>query len=144
MSHSIAVALPLAWLAWLVLTEWVPMFPLNDLKPGNLRLRLLAAAVNYPFPLAISAGIALNSHWSLVTALVLCGVVLTGHLLSWWIPYFGYSTAAQRELYQRDYARTLKVLPTEGHGVVPDVQHVVVGVLTLLMTAGTAAATMGA
>ncbi|MFJ1757453.1 hypothetical protein [Kitasatospora sp. NPDC088134] len=55
MPHSLAVALPLLWLARLALTEWVPMFPLNDLRPGNLRTRLLATAINYPFPPAISA-----------------------------------------------------------------------------------------
>ncbi|MFJ1794749.1 hypothetical protein [Kitasatospora griseola] len=143
LSHPYAVALPLLWPAWLALTEWVPMFPLNDLRPANLRGRLLAAAVNYPFPLAISAGAAIDRRWSLITALALCGLVLAGHLVSWWLPYAGFSTAAQRELHRRDYARTWKVLPTAGRAVVPDVQHLVVGALTLLMTAATATATMG-
>ncbi|WP_370938276.1 hypothetical protein [Amycolatopsis sp. cg13] len=72
------------WLAWLVLTEWVPMFPLNDLAPGNLRPRLLAAA------------------------LALCVLILAGH------------------------------------DVVPDVQHLVVGLLTLVMLGTTLAATLTA
>ncbi|MFH8385862.1 hypothetical protein ACH4E7_33905 [Kitasatospora sp. NPDC018058] len=142
--HTIAVVLPLVWLGWLVLTEWVPMFPLNDLVPGNRGPRLLAAAINYPFPLLIAGGVALDRRWSLISALVLCVLVLTGHVVSWWLPYFGFSSAAQREVYRRDYARTLKILPAEGRDVVIDVQHMVVGVLTLLMTGATAAATMAA
>jgi hypothetical protein len=55
----------------------------------------------------------------------------------------GISTAAQRAAYRRDYARTLKVLPTAGHDVVIDVQHLVVGALTLAMLAATLAATLG-
>ena len=49
------------------------------------------------------------------------------------VPYFGCSSAAQREAYRREFARTRKLLPTEGHDVVIDVQHMVVGVITVVM-----------
>ncbi|RJL35466.1 hypothetical protein [Bailinhaonella thermotolerans] len=141
---TIAVVLPLVWLAWLALIDWVPMFPLNDLTPGNLRARVLAAVINYPFPLLIAAGVALHETWSLIAALVLCAMTFAGHLASWWVPYFGLSSAAQREVYARDYSRTLKILPTAGRAVVPDVQHMVVGVLTLAMLGTTLAVTLNA
>ncbi|MEV0838355.1 hypothetical protein AB0I55_02240 [Actinocatenispora sera] len=140
--RAIAVAMPLVWLGWLVLTEWVPMFPLNDLRRDNVGVRVLAATINYPVPLAIAAGVALDRTWSLVVALALCALALGGHLASWWLPYFGLSSAGQRATYQRDYARTYKILLTEGHAVVIDVQHLVVGVLTLAMTGTTIAAMM--
>ncbi|MGJ6966643.1 hypothetical protein ACSDR0_32500 [Streptosporangium sp. G11] len=138
----IAIIVPFVWLLWLTLTEWVPMFPLNDLAPGNVRGRVLAASINYPFPLLIAAGVALHQTWSLITATALCCLIMVGHLQSWWLPYFGVSTAAQREVYRRDYARTLKILPTEGRDIVIDVQHMVVGALSLLMLATTLAATL--
>ncbi|MCK2215047.1 hypothetical protein MF672_014805 [Actinomadura sp. ATCC 31491] len=138
----LATVVPGLWLAWLVLTEWVPMFPLNDLRPGNLRHRRIAAAINYPFPLLIAAGVALGRTWSLVAATALAGLIVFGHVTSWWLPYAGLSTAAQRETYRRDYARTLKVLPTAGHDVVIDVQHMVVGVLSLIMLGTTLAVTL--
>ncbi|WP_433044369.1 hypothetical protein [Dactylosporangium sp. CS-033363] len=136
----IAVAVPVAWLLWLVVTEWVPMFPLNDLRAGNRRDRVLAACVNYPFPLLIAAGVALHRPWSLAVALVLCALCVAGHVRAWWVPYFGRATRGQREQYQREYARTLKILPAAGRAVVIDVQHMVVGVLTLAMAATTALA----
>ncbi|MFB7618332.1 hypothetical protein [Kitasatospora sp. NPDC056181] len=140
--YATAVTVPLVWLAWLVFTEWVPLFPLNDLRGDNHRERLGDAAVNYPIPLLIAGGVALGHQASQVAALVLCLLVLVGHVTSWWLPYFGISTAAQRESYARDYARTLKVLPVQGRAVVPDVQHMVVGVLTLAMTGSTLAVTL--
>jgi len=140
---TIAIIVPFVWLGWLVATEWVPMFPLNDLRPGNAGQRVLAACVNYPFPLLIAAGVALHHTWSLVAATALCVLILGGHVRSWWVPYFGGSTAAQREIYQREYGRTLKILPTEGHDVVIDVQHLVVGALSLLMLATTLIVTLG-
>ncbi|MFC7385618.1 hypothetical protein [Sphaerisporangium rhizosphaerae] len=141
---TLAILVPLVWLAWLAVTEWVPMFPLNDLAPGNVGRRLAAAAINYPFPLLIAAGVALHQTWSLATATLLCCLVAGGHLWNWWVPYFRPASAAQRETYLRDYARTLKILPTAGHDVVIDVQHMVVGALSLLMLATTLAATLTA
>lgn len=138
----IAIIVPLVWLGWLMLTEWVPMYPLNDITPGNLRHRLLAASINYPFPLLIAGGVALHQTWSLIAATVLCVLVLIGHVQSWWVPYFGTATPEQRETYVRDYSRTLKIIPTEGHDVVIDVQHLVVGVLSLAMFGTTLAATL--
>lgn len=133
----IAVVVPLLWLGWLALIDWVPMYPLNDLRPDNHRRRLLAAAVNYPIPLLIAAGVAWQRPWSLVVAVALCVLCLAGHLVNWWLPYVGISSASLREDYQRDYARTLKLLPTEGRAVTIDAQHLVVGLLTIAMLATT-------
>ncbi|MFF4198639.1 hypothetical protein [Nonomuraea sp. NPDC001831] len=141
---AVAVAVPLVWLAWLVVTDWVPMFPLNDLNGANVRGRALAAAINYPFPLLIAAGVALHRTWSLTAATVLCVLVMAGHVRSWWLPYFGFATAEQRELYLREYSRTWKILPAAGHAVVIDVQHMVVGLLSLLMLAATIVVTLTA
>jgi hypothetical protein len=120
----------------------VPLFPLNDLRPDNVRDRRVAALVNYPIPVLIAGGVALGQRWSMLAALALCGLCLVGHLANWWLPYSGLSTAGQRATYDREYARTLKILPTGGRAVVVDVQHMVVGVLTLLMLGTTLAATL--
>ena len=140
---TIAVIVPLVWLAWLIVIDWVPMYPLNDLTHANVRQRVLAGVINYPFPLVISGAVALHQTWSLIVATALCLLVLNGHVRSWWLPYFGKSSDAQRELYQREYSRTLKILPTEGRGVVIDVQHMVVGALSLLMLVTTLIVTLG-
>lgn len=134
---KIAVLVPLAWLGWLVLIDWVPMFPLNDLAVISAADRGVAAAANYPIPLLIAGAVLLDRQWSRIAAAVLSLLCLGGHLVSWWIPYFGPASAGQLADYQRYYADTLRFLPTAGHDVTIDVQHTVVGVLTLAMVAAT-------
>jgi hypothetical protein len=138
----IAIIVPLIWVGWLILTEWVPMFPLNDLEASTVRERATTAALNYTVGLVIAGGILIDQTWSLVVAVVVSLLALAGHIASWWLPYFGISTQAQRDAYQREFARTWKVLPTEGHDVVIDVQHMAVGVITVIMVGTTLAAAL--
>ncbi|AHH95446.1 hypothetical protein GCM10010174_59620 [Kutzneria viridogrisea] len=126
---TVAVVLALLWVGWLVLTEWVPMFPLNDLAVSDVGDRVRAALMNYPVGLAIAGGMALGQTWSTVLATVLSGLTIVGNAVCWWLPYFGLiRNEPMRRAYQREYSRTLKVLPTRGRAVVPDLQHVVVTV----------------
>lgn len=137
----IAIFVPLLWVAWLVVTEWVPMFPLNDLESASVKDRAIAAMINYPVGLLVAAGVALHQPWSLIGAAVLSALTIVGNVVNWWLPYFGLiEFPAMRAAYRREYSRTLKIVPTEGHAVVPDVQHMIVGVLCVLMLVTTLAA----
>ncbi|MBE1486345.1 hypothetical protein [Plantactinospora soyae] len=139
---KIAIIAPLVWLGWLVLIDWVPMFPLNDLDVISAEDRAIAAAANYPIPLLIAGAVALGRRWSHVAAVGLSTLCVVGHVNSWWLPYFGSATAAARADYLEYYSQTLRFLPTAGHDVVIDVQHTVVGLLTLAMLAATVSVTM--
>jgi hypothetical protein len=125
-------------LAWLLITEWVPLPPLNDLEASPPSHRLRAALVNYSVLAVIAAGVATGTVIGAIVAVVLAGAWLLGHVASWWLPYLGLSTAGQRDAYRREYARTLKILPTAGHDVVVDVQHMVVGAITVPMVVAVA------
>ena len=120
-------------LTWLLVTEWLPLPPLNDLAASPPSHRLRAGLVNYTVLTLIAAGVITGTSLGAAVAVVLAVIWLLGHVASWWLPYFGLSTAAQRDAYGREYARTLKVLPTGGRDVVVDVQHMVVGALTCPM-----------
>jgi hypothetical protein len=127
----LAVAAALAMLAWEIVTEWVPLFPLNDLSVQPARLRLVAAAINYP----VMAGIAvLFAVGNLVTTLVgaaLCLMVLAGHLHWWWIPYAtGRASESWTRTYEREYVRTWRLLRRP---YAPDAQHMVVGLIAVAM-----------
>ncbi|MEQ4306072.1 hypothetical protein ABNF97_32590 [Plantactinospora sp. B6F1] len=142
--RKFAVIAPLVWLGWLVLIDWVPMYPLNDLPGISAGDRALAAAANYPVPLLIAGAVALGRRWSHLVAVVLSLLCLGGHLASWWLPYLAGATPAQRAEFQEYYADTLRFLPTAGHDVVIDLQHTVVGLLTLVMLAACVVVTMRA
>jgi hypothetical protein len=129
----IGVITPLVWLGWLVLTDWVPMYPLNDLEHRDRHQRAVGAMTTYPAGLLVSAGVLIGQSWSLATAVIIAGSVVVGHLAGWWLPYAGVSVGPQREVYREEYSRTVSVLPRAGHEVVVDVQHMVTGILGLVM-----------
>lgn len=127
---DVAIGIALLLLCWLVITEWVPMFPVNDLRGIGVKERLQAGAANYPFQLVVAGLVAWHERWSLIVAAVLAGAQLVSHVVQWWLPYLGWSTKGQRTGYRRQFTRTLSVLPRAGRDVVPDVQHMVVGMLS--------------
>ena len=129
----IGVITPLVWLGWLVLTDWVPMYPLNDLEHRDHHQRAVAAMTTYPAGLLVSAGVLIGQGWSLATAVIVAGSVVVGHVAGWWLPYAGVSVGPQRDVYREEYSRTVSVLPRAGHEVVVDVQHMVTGILGLVM-----------
>ena len=129
----VAAVVPLVWLGWLVLTDWVPMYPLNDLEHRDHHQRAVAAMTTYPAGLLISAGVLIGQGWSLATAVIVAGSVVVGHVAGWWLPYAGVSVGPQRDVYREEYSRTVSVLPRAGHEVVVDVQHMVTGILGLVM-----------
>ena len=93
----------------------------------------MGAATTYPVGLLVSAGVLIGQSWSLAAAVILAGSVVVGHIVGWWLPYAGVSVNPQRTIYREEYSRTVSVLPRTGHDVVVDVQHMVTGVLGLVM-----------
>ncbi|WP_163510658.1 hypothetical protein [Fodinicola acaciae] len=128
----LAAVAAMAMLTWEIVTEWVPMYPLNDLSAQPTRLRLIAAAANYPVMAAIAVLFAVGNVVTTLIGAGLCLVVLGGHLRSWWIPYLtGRASASWQVHYERDYQRTLKLLPRRPY--MPDAQHMVVGLIAVAM-----------
>lgn len=132
-----AITATLVWLGWLIVTDWVPMFPLNDLESSSAATRARRALATYPVGVLIMAGILVDQTWSLVAALVLAIGLVVGHIAYWWMPYLGVAVEPQVEIYQREFSRTVKAVPEEGHLVAVDVQHLVAGVLSVLVLAAT-------
>ena len=128
-----ALSATLVWLGWLVLTDWVPMYPLNDLESSSVATRARRAIAIYPAGLLIVAGILLDRTWSLVVALLLAVGLVVGHVASWWMPYLGVAVQPQIEIYQREFSRTLQAVPEQGHLVGVDVQHLVAGALSVIV-----------
>jgi len=93
----------------------------------------VAAMTTYPAGLLVSAGVLIGQSWSLATAVIVAGSVVVGHVAGWWLPYAGVSVGPQRDVYREEYSRTVSVLPRAGHEVVVDVQHMVTGILGLVM-----------
>ncbi|MEH7106406.1 hypothetical protein V7083_01350, partial [Bacillus sp. JJ1764] len=56
-------------------------------------------------------------------------IIMVMHLLAWWIPYFtGYPHYVQAD-YEKYFRNTYKFLPSIKNHIIPDAEHVGVGVL---------------
>src|SRR5699024_7229442 len=111
-----AVASIAAMLAWFGLTNHVHLEPLNDLSQQGDQLASTLSGV-IPFGLAALTIVFVPDVW------------LALQIVTWWIPYlFGASAE-----HWGGYSDTLSVLPTLDGRLGPDVQHLVLQVLSLAM-----------
>ncbi|MEH7333527.1 hypothetical protein V7161_12875 [Neobacillus drentensis] len=61
----------------------------------------------------------------------LTSIILIMHLFAWWLPYFfGFPLAVKAD-YEKYFSRTYKILPPIKDHIIPDVEHIGVGVLLL-------------
>jgi hypothetical protein len=132
-ASTAALTATLVWLGWLVLTDWVPMYPLNDLESSSANTRARRALATYPTGLLIAAGVLVDQTWSLVVALLLAVGLVVGHITYWWLPYLGVAVRPQVEIYQREFSRTVQAVPVQGHLVGVDLQHLVAGLLGVMV-----------
>jgi hypothetical protein len=126
---SINQLLPLVFLAYQILIDFVDLFPFNDIASRDKRLRKYEVLGNYPPLLIISFCFYYDSTVSVWIGFILTCIIFVMHLFAWWIPYFfGVPQSAKKD-YDRYFTRTLKCLPMIKDHVVPDIQHCGVGML---------------
>jgi hypothetical protein len=50
----------------------------------------------------------------------------------WWVPYFFGPSKAWQAAYDRLHSQTIKVLPARGLNPIPNLEHMILNVLTLV------------
>jgi len=126
---------------FLLLHDWVDIYPLNDLTTFNkhcsLRNKVLMTIVNTPF--FIMYTIILLSYWSTPFSwyakiyLILCNALFSiGIIFSWWAPYlFGFPVEQTKELH-KTHGSTHTFLPLIGNNPVPNTLHVIFHIIFLI------------
>ena len=128
-----AVVVPLTLLAYLLVLDFVDLFPWNDLSAVGVREQVLGLLVNDLIVLLIATAFMQARHVFHLLAVLASWLFLLGHVVAWWIPYlYGSSTQAIQE-HARYYSRTMTFLPPIQDHPTPNAAHVVVGVLALGM-----------
>jgi hypothetical protein len=119
---------------FLLLHDWIDIYPLNDLETFNkhcsLRNKILMTIINTPF-FIIYTGI-LVYYWATPIPLyahaylIMCNVLfLIGIIFSWWLPYFfGRPISQVKELHET-HGTTHTFLPAIGNNPTPDTLHVI-------------------
>jgi hypothetical protein len=128
-------------LLFLLLHDWINIYPFNDLKTldkhCSLRNKILMTLINAPF-FIIYMGILLH-HWSTPFSfhakwyLVTCNCLFSiGILFSWWLPYlFGWPQGQVEDLGQ-SYSSTHRFLPPIVNNPIPDTMHVIFHVIFII------------
>ena len=133
------LGLQLFHVVFLLLHDWVPLPPLNDVHAVRAEHRgwkMPVATLISTLPFAVPLWASLRHvngpypHWLWVWLWIAYVWLFVGELHAWWLPYSGRTTAEQVEQYRAMYGRTHAFLP-ERHGIVPNTMHVMLHTLTL-------------
>jgi len=119
---------------FLLLHDWVNIYPLNDLETFNehcsLRNKILMTVVNTPFFIVYT--FILLYYWSTPFSfyakayLIVCNALFSmGIIFSWWLPYlFGFPIAQVKDLH-KTHGTTHTFLPPIGNNPIPNTLHVI-------------------
>lgn len=134
-----AWALPIVLLAYQILIDFVPLAPFNDVKAVPFGKKVGGLLMNYSPLILIAFALHDGSPIGVMLSTVGCLLYLLGHLNAWWRPYLFGATKKELIEYQAMFQRTFKILPRIATNPVPDVQHMILGVVVLAMTVTTTA-----
>jgi hypothetical protein len=131
--RTAAIGALLLFYAYWAITEWVDLFPWNDVSKSKRSDQVKGTVVYSSAVALLTLGIAAGYRWVAALAAGLMALLLIFELANWWLPYlFGvHAWEIDREVYARQFSRTLRFLPRIGDRNVPDAQHVVLNLVTL-------------
>ena len=131
--NQLAMLMPLIFLTYQILIDWVNLFPWNDVTTKTPKTRLLELLLNYSPLVLIAYGFHRATPTSQLYALIGSIAYLLGHLNAWWRPYFFGASVNEQAEYSQYFSRTYKFLPPIKDHPIPDGEHVVLGLICLLM-----------
>lgn len=126
-----AICLQAALLLYHQATTWFDFFPFNGVRFYSRGETVGEAGVNLVLMGLPLAGSLLASPALLKFGVVYYFVLFAVECATWWGPYFLGASPKARETYDRIHARTIMVLPRRGANPVPNLEHLILMVLTL-------------
>ncbi len=136
MLYLFAIVLTNLHLIYHQVTTRIDLFPFNNVREYTRKEQLTEAAIHFfsmGFP--VLALLCDCKIMALVAAVEL-GLMFAGEIYTWWTAYFfGARFALQsnwQELHQRIFSKTIIMLPARGKNPVPNLEHCILHILTLL------------
>lgn len=129
-----ATIIPLVFFLYQIIIDWVNLFPWNDIWRKNRLLKAQEFIINYLPLLLIAYAYSHYTPSSLSWGMGGSILYLIGHIIAWWKPYFLGASPEEKSEYKMYFERTYKFLPAIDDNPVPDAQHVVLGIICLIMT----------
>lgn len=134
MMFFLAIFVPIVLVIYLLITDFCDLFPYNDVSQHTSSVRK-GELINYILPL-ISA---LCSWYQLnLVPFVIALLFLFGNMYFWWIPYFFGCSPQRKEIMEKHFGRTIKILPPIKDHPIPNLEHMPVALLILVWLIATA------
>jgi hypothetical protein len=130
----IAITSQFVMLSYFTIDNHVDLYPWNNLRSPAAELPSTLAGW-IPF-LLIMLTFAFRIRWGMLIGTVYTYVWLLLQIRQWWIPYLFGPTPLHRDFswyYAHGYTETLKVLPPRGDHPIPDLQHLILQLLSLVV-----------
>ena len=129
---SIVITTSLGAYLYILITEWVNLFPWNDVSASTASQKLSGSLVNATFFALLIIAFLFDMLWLRLLAVGFLVAWLGIHFAWWWVPYFWGTSEAHLEQYARLFARTYTFLPARGANPIPTAQYVTMQILTLI------------
>jgi hypothetical protein len=124
----LAIVTPFVLVIYLIVTDFIDLYPFNDVSQHTKDVRKWEL-LNYFLPL-LSA----FCSWKGVgiIALAVSSLFLIGNIFSWWVPYFFGCSKKQKELLEKHFGKTIKILPPIKDHPIPNLEHMPVALLIVI------------
>lgn len=131
---KLAIIFQFSLLIYFEITTLVNLYPWNDLSKYSRKDKLLESIVN---GLIIILGVGLfitKVKLLMIIATVFWFFYFLMQLLTWWMPYLMGKHLKQfpKSLYETHFKNTIKILPAKKDHIIPDAQHNVLQLLSLV------------
>lgn len=127
----LVIAIQIINLAYQQIITLVDLYPFNNIRGITQAEKLVESSVNcftmfFPVIALVSGNRILMN-----IAVILLALVCIGEFFTWWYPYLFGSTAWWQKQYDKKFKQTLIVLPPIKNNPIPNLEHVILHLLTL-------------
>lgn len=131
---SLAIIFQILVFLYFEITTLVNVFPWNDLDKYTNRQKWIEGISNGIILLVCIGLFATKTSWGMGISLVFWVFFFIMQLLTWWMPYLTGKHLKQfpKTLYESHFSRTVKLLPPIKNHIIPDAQHNVLQLLSLV------------
>jgi hypothetical protein len=128
---KLAIALQVLLLAFHQVTTLFDFYPFNGVRFSRRQERRLEAAMNFCLMAPAPIGFILGSASLIRAGAAFYPILFACELATWFVPYCIGASPKWEEIYSRVQGRTIMVIPRRGNNPTPNLEHLILMVLTV-------------
>lgn len=132
--YKLAIVFQILLFLYFEITTLVNLYPWNDLSKYSNKEKITEATVN-GIIIILSFGLFITQlKWLMIISVLFWFIFLFMQILNWWMPYLTGKHLKQfpKTLYESHFKNTFKLLPPIKDHIIPDAQHNVLQIISLI------------